>query len=370
MKRLSLNVNGVDRWIVADPARPLADVLREQMMLTGCKVCCADGQCGSCTVLIDGKPIRACMTALDKVAPGAKIVTIEGIGTPENLHPLQIAWMAHGSAQCGICSPGFIMSAKALLDRTLTPTREEVRAWFHRNRNLCRCTGYKPLIDSVMDAAAIMRGDKTIYDVMPKAKEDGSILGTKYIRPSAVAKVTGTWDFGADVALKMPAGTLRLALVQAEVSHALVKGIDTSEAEKMPGVEKVITWKDVGGKNAITGLITFPTNKGDGWDRPILCKEPPTPRRMPAPPRNWSRSMSRCCRPICPVSPRWRRTPWRSTPACPTPITSRASSRAPTRSRCWRAPPPSSTSPPIARASRICIWSRIAAKRLSMTTAC
>ncbi len=273
MKRISLNVNGVERWVVADPQRSLADVLREQMMLTGCKVCCADGQCGSCTVLIDDKPIRACVTPMEKLTAGAKIVTIEGIGTPENLHPLQVAWMAHGSAQCGVCSPGFIMSAKALLDKTLSPTREEVRAWFHRNRNLCRCTGYKPLIDSVMDAAAIMRGEKTIYDVLPKAKEDGSILGTEYIRPSAVAKVTGTWDFGADVALKMPAGTLRLALVQAEVSHALIKNIDTAEAEKMPGVERIITWKDVGGKNAITGLITFPTNKGDGWDRPILCKE-------------------------------------------------------------------------------------------------
>lgn len=273
MKRISVNVNGVERWVVADPKRSLADVLREQMMLTGCKVCCADGQCGSCTVLIDGKPIRACVTPMEKLAAGSKIVTIEGIGTPENLHPLQIAWMAHGSAQCGVCSPGFIMSAKALLDKTLTPTREEVRAWFHRNRNLCRCTGYKPLIDSVMDAAAIMRGEKSIYEVMPKAKGDGSILGTEYIRPSAVAKVTGTWDFGADVALKMPVGTLRLALVQAEVSHALIKGIDTAEAEKMPGVERIITWKDVGGKNAITGLITFPTNKGDGWDRPILCKE-------------------------------------------------------------------------------------------------
>ena len=109
------------------------------------------------------------------------------------------------------------------------------------------------------------------HHATPKA--DGSIFGTKYARPSALAKVTGTWDFGADLALKMPAGTLRLALVQAKVSHAIIKGIDATEAEKMPGVAKVITWKDVKGKNAITGLITFPTNKGDGWDRPILCKD-------------------------------------------------------------------------------------------------
>ncbi len=88
-----------------------------------------------------------------------------------------------------------------------------------------------------------------------------------------MAKVTGTTDYGADVGCKMPPETLRLALVQAKVSHAKILSIDTSEAEKMPGVVKVVTHKDVKGKNRITGLITFPTNKGDGWDRPILCDE-------------------------------------------------------------------------------------------------
>ena len=116
MKRTLMNVNGVDRWVVAEKTATLADVLREQMLLTGCKVCCEDGQCGSCTVIVDGKPDRSCQTPIEKLAPGAKIVTIEGIGTAENLHPLQVAWMAHGGAQCGICTPGFIMSAKVLLD--------------------------------------------------------------------------------------------------------------------------------------------------------------------------------------------------------------------------------------------------------------
>ena len=223
MKRIMLNVNGVDRWVVAEKSASLAHVLREQMLLTGCKVCCEDGQCGSCTVMINGKPDRCCTTPLEKVPADAKIVTIEGIGTPGNLHPLQVAWMAHGGAQCGICTPGFIMSAKALLDRNLSPTREEVRAWFNRNRNLCRCTGYKPLVDAVMDAAAMLRGEMTADQVMGKAKENGSILGTRYHRPSALAKVTGTWDFGADIALRMPPDTLRLALVQAKVSHANIK---------------------------------------------------------------------------------------------------------------------------------------------------
>ena len=275
MKRILLNVNGVDRWIVAETTASLASVLREQMLLTGCKVCCDNGQCGSCTVIIDGKPDRCCTTPMAKVPEGAKILTIEGIGGADNLHPLQIAWMAHGGAQCGVCTPGFILSAKVLLERNPSPTRAAVRAWFNRNRNLCRCTGYKPLIDAVMDAAAMARGELTADQVLAKTgpKENGSILGTHYQRPSALAKVTGAWDFGADVALRMPEGTLRLALTQAQVSHALIKGIDVSEAETMPGVVKVITWKDVQGKNAITGLITFPTNKGDGWDRPILCKE-------------------------------------------------------------------------------------------------
>jgi aldehyde oxidoreductase len=273
MKRITLNVNGVDRSVIADVNKTLADVLRENLLLTGCKVCCDNGQCGACTVLIDDNPIKACMNPVTKYTGGAKIVTIEGIGTPENLHPLQVAWMAHGGAQCGVCTPGFIMAGKALLDKNNKPTREEVRTWFNRNRNLCRCTGYKPLTDAVMDAAAVLRGEKKKDDLLAKPAPNGSILGSKYHRPSAVAKVTGTWDFGADVTLHMPPDTLHLALVQSKVSHGNIKSIDTSAAEKMPGVAKVVTWKDVKGKNAITGLITFPTNKGDGWDRPILCKE-------------------------------------------------------------------------------------------------
>ncbi len=273
MEKRILNVNGVDRTLIVNPEKNLAQVLREQLLLTGCKICCSEGQCGTCTVIVDGAVTRACMIPMNEVEKGAKISTIESLGTPDNLHPLQVAWMANGSAQCGICTPGFLMSAKVLLDTNNNPTREDVRTWFEINNNHCRCTGYKPLVDSVMDAAAVLRGEKKKEDLLFEPVENGSIMGSKYRRPSALAKVTGAWDFGADVALHMPPDTLRLALVQSEVSHGNIKGIDSSEAEKMPGVVKVLTWKDVKGKNAITGLITFPTNKGDGWDRPILCKE-------------------------------------------------------------------------------------------------
>jgi len=273
MKHVSLNINGVARSLIVDPEKSLVKVLRDHLLLTGCKACCADGQCGACTVIVDGEAVRSCMLAVGELPDEAKITTIEGLGLPGKLHPLQTAWMAHGGAQCGICTPGFLMSAKVLLDKNPNPTREDVREWFEVNRNACRCTGYKPLVDAVMDAASVLRGEKKQEDLLFEPKANQSIMGTNYPRPSALAKVTGTWDFGADVALHMPPDTLRLALVQAQVSHANIKNIDTSEAEKMPGVVKVVTHKDVKGKNAITGLITFPTNKGDGWDRPILCKD-------------------------------------------------------------------------------------------------
>ncbi|SDF34908.1 molybdopterin-dependent aldehyde oxidoreductase [Sporomusa acidovorans] len=272
MQKKVLHINGLERTLIVDPEATLANVLREQLLLTGCKVGCNQGQCGTCSIILDGKVVRSCIVKMKKVDDYAKIITIEGLATPNNLHPLQVAWMAYGCAQCGFCSPGFIMSAKVLLDTNQNPTRDDVRDWFQKNRNACRCTGYKPLVDAVMAAAKVVRGEMRKEELL-YAPAGNKIYSTTYHRPSALAKVTGTWDFGADVALQMPKETLRLALVQAEVSHANIKGIDTSEAEKMPGVYKVVTHKDVKGKNRITGLITFPSNKGDGWDRPILCDE-------------------------------------------------------------------------------------------------
>ena len=272
MKKM-LMVNGVNRMVIAKSTEKLADVLRKNLGLTSVKIGCSSGQCGSCSVILDGKLIRSCVRKMSSVREGAAITTLEGIGTPQALHPIQVAWMAYGAAQCGFCTPGFIVSTYALLESNPKPTRQDVRDWFQKYRNVCRCTGYKPLVDAVMAAAEVLRGDKTVEDLEFKIPADGRIWGTKYPRPSAVAKVTGTWDFGADLGLKLPDDTLHCALVQAEVSHAKVLSIDVTEAEKMPGVYKVVTHKDVKGKNRITGLITFPTNKGDGWDRPILCDE-------------------------------------------------------------------------------------------------
>ena len=270
-KRIS--VNGIERNLFVDQEATLVKVLREQLHLTGTKVGCGEGHCGACNVILDGKLVRSCVTKMKRVPEGAQILTIEGIGIPDNLHPLQKAWIKHGGAQCGFCSPGFIVSAKALLDENPKPSREDVRGWFQKNRNACRCTGYIPLVDAVMDAAAVLRGEVGPDSLNTDVPSDGRVWGlhSRYPRPTAVAKVTGSLDYGADLGLKvLPAGKLYLALVQAKVSHANIKGIDVDAAEKMPGVFKIITHKDVKGSNRINGLA-FPTNKGDGKERPILC---------------------------------------------------------------------------------------------------
>jgi aldehyde oxidoreductase len=273
MIKRTLQVNGVSRIVVCEPEESLANVLRQNVGLTSVKIGCGTGQCGSCTIIRDGKLVRSCTVKMKRVKNNTQIMTLEGLGTPGNLHPIQMAWIAFGGAQCGFCSPGFLVSTYALLTENPSPTREEVRDWFQKHKNVCRCTGYKPLVDAVMAAAEVMRGDKSMDDLIFKIPEDGRIWNTHYPRPSAVAKVTGTWDFGADMGLRLPPGSLYCELVQAEVSHANILSIDVAEAETVPGVHKVVTHKDVKGKNRITGLITFPTNLGDGWDRPILCDE-------------------------------------------------------------------------------------------------
>jgi aldehyde oxidoreductase len=273
MIRKVLNVNGVEKVVIVEAGATLAEVLRENLFLTGTKVGCGKGECGACSVIMNGKVIRSCITRMKQVPEGAAITTIEGIGTAQNLHALQIAWIVHNGAQCGFCTPGFIVSAKALLDENTKPSREEVRDWFQMHHNACRCTGYRPCVDAVMDAARVVRGELKLDDLAFKIPSDGKIWGTKHPRPTAVARVTGTLDYGADMGLKLPGRPLYLALAQAEVSHGKILSIDTSEAEKMPGVFKVLTHKDVKGNNRILGIVNMPTNKGNGLDRPILAED-------------------------------------------------------------------------------------------------
>ena len=268
-KKLSINGEIISTFAKKDT--PLSTLLRKSLGITSVKVGCGTGQCGSCSVLVNGKVVRSCAFLFKRLNDYDTIITLEGIGTKENLHPLQVAWMVYGGAQCGYCSPGFIVSAKGLLDENPTPSREDVRDWFQKHRNACRCTGYVPLVDATMAAAAVLRGEKTIEELQFKIPKDGKILGTSMPRPTALDKVTGRYSYGADLGLQLPENTLQLALVQADISHANIIGIDCSEAEKMPGVVKVLTYKDVQGTNRINGFLESKNCTSDGLDRPILC---------------------------------------------------------------------------------------------------
>ena len=148
---ITLNVNGDIYPIAVDPWRTLAEVLREDLNLIGTKIGCGTGDCGACTVLIDGKSVTSCLS-LAVESDGKKILTIEGLSTKGDiLHPIQEAFVEHGAIQCGYCTPGMILSAKYLLDRNPEPTELEVRQAL--SGNLCRCTGYNRIVKAVLAAS-------------------------------------------------------------------------------------------------------------------------------------------------------------------------------------------------------------------------
>lgn len=154
MIAVSTTVNGDEYQFVVDPRETLLDALRDRMGLTGAKEGCGTGDCGACTVNIDGRPVCSCLV-LAAEAEGKKITTVEGMADGETLHPLQQKFIDHAALQCGICTPGILVAAKALLDENPDPTETEVRYWLAGN--LCRCTGYDKIIRAVMETAAEMR---------------------------------------------------------------------------------------------------------------------------------------------------------------------------------------------------------------------
>ncbi len=264
-------INGIEREVICDPAQDSLSTVVRRLGLTGTKIGCGTGQCGACSIIVDGKLIRSCTKKIKNIPEYAKIETIEGLGSADNLHPLQQAFIIYAGVQCGFCSPGFIMSAKALLHVNPSPSRQDVRDWFTRNNNICRCTGYKPIVDAVMAAAQVMRGEKNPEEMRFDMPEDGRIYGSFVPKPTAIARVTGACDFGADVAEKMPHQTLHLAPVLAKKNHAHILGIDSSKALDMYGVVEVITAKDVQGSNRLFSPAGKVRNASDGFDHPVIC---------------------------------------------------------------------------------------------------
>ena len=151
---VSTTVNGDPVEFLAEPQMTLLDVLRDELLLTGSKEGCGSGDCGACSVIVDGRVVCACLM-LAPEAEGRRVETIEGLAQSGRLHPLQQQFLEHAALQCGFCTPGVLMAAKALLDANPDPTETEARYWLAGN--LCRCTGYDKIIRAVMDAAADLR---------------------------------------------------------------------------------------------------------------------------------------------------------------------------------------------------------------------
>jgi carbon-monoxide dehydrogenase small subunit len=156
MVTVTINVNGEDRTASVPPETTLLRMLRDQLNLTGAKLGCDVGDCGACTVIVDGKPVNSCLM-LAAQANGRKVETIEGLATADRVHPIQRAFEDCASLQCGFCGPGVIMSAKALLDEVPNPTVAEIRDAL--GGNLCRCTGYVKMIEAIQVAARVMHSE-------------------------------------------------------------------------------------------------------------------------------------------------------------------------------------------------------------------
>ena len=154
-EHITTTINGDPVEFLCDAEQTLLDVLRDELRLTGSKEGCASGDCGACSVTLDGRLVCACLVLAAEVE-GHEVTTIEGMAVGDQLHPLQQKFLDHAALQCGVCTPGFLVAAKALLDRNSNPTETEVRFWLAGN--LCRCTGYDKIVRAVLDTAAEMWG--------------------------------------------------------------------------------------------------------------------------------------------------------------------------------------------------------------------
>src|SRR5712692_2069928 len=220
--RLRLRVNGAVQELDTNPNRTVLSLLREDLRLTGTKQGCAVGVCGLCSVLLDGQLMSACLL-LAPMVDGRALTTIEGIGPPEGLNGLQQAFIDRAGFQCGICTPGQIVAATALLNEIAVPTRAEIRQWMMGN--LCRCTGYKGIVESIQAAASGAQAEPA---------------GTE--RLDGRAKVTGTANYAADL---IRPGMLWAKALRSPYPHARIISIDTSRARALPGVHAVLVGSDL-----------------------------------------------------------------------------------------------------------------------------
>lgn len=274
---IKFTVNGQAHQVPKDDKRMLLAYLREDLQLMGTKNGCNKGHCGTCMVIIDKQAQRACITKISQCA-GKSIETVESLGSSDDLHPLQQAFIDEGAVQCGFCTPGMLLAAKALLDDNLNPTEADIR---HALRyNICRCTGYGAIIRAIEYAAhtireqteqtnmrTVSKSDKQLKSALVPGRDDYvedqweviDYIGDSVPRKDALAKVLGKGIFADDL---IAAGCLYGQMLFSEHAHAEIVAIDTTAAEQMPGVHKIVTHQDIPGLNKF-GLFVA--------QQPVLC---------------------------------------------------------------------------------------------------
>ncbi len=295
MPTISFTVNTTPVTVEADPVRTLLEVLREDLGLTGTKQGCdLEGECGACTVLLDGRPVRSCLTPIGKVA-GGRVETVEGLAhlsptppplagegagggdalLPEltHLHPLQAAFIECGAVQCGFCTPGMLMAAKALLDREPDPTEAQIVDALEGN--LCRCTGYVKIIAAVRLAAVRMHvGTGALRPAARRgdpAPTDRPVIGGDTLRTDSIPKVTGAARYVEDMVMPR---TAHGGVLRSPHHHARVISLNIKPATRVPGVLAVLTTADIAGENGL----------GDySQEEPVLCAIGGTVRMVGAP---------------------------------------------------------------------------------------
>jgi len=247
---IQIDVNDVTYDLLVEPDRSLVDALRDDLGLTGTKRACNEGECASCAVHLDGKVVNSCLV-LAVEAAGHKVMTIEGLARNGKLDPVQQAFAENFAAQCGYCTPGMIMTAKALLAENPKPTEDEVRQGIRGN--LCRCTGYTKIVDAIMAASG-----------QPRQRQDPPsqyrVVGRSLPRTDSLEKVTGRAPYAYDMRL---AGMVYGEILRSPHAHARIKKVDPSRAEAIPGVLAVYTQKDMP-QNKYGAFIPDETALADG----------------------------------------------------------------------------------------------------------
>ncbi len=246
---IDFTINGKDYFVAAAAGdTTLLECLRKTLCLTAAKNGCGEGHCGACTVIIDGKAELACLKRL-KDLQGKKVVTLEHLSTTEYLDPLQYAFIKEGAIQCGFCTPGMIMAAKALLAGNPDPCEDEIKKALAGN--ICRCTGYVKIIRAVQRAAALLREGRRQIKIEEIYPDSACKVGDPAPRVDGLQKATGTLKFADDLFFE---GMLYTKVLRSDYAHALVLEVDTSAALIAEGVAAVLTAEDVPGDNSF-GII-------------------------------------------------------------------------------------------------------------------